>query len=99
MLATDMRAGLAAIVADGVDQRFACLDADRIVAAVDVERDIEFLVHWCIYWLRGSTSEIFPPPCRSTSSLERTTIGNVSRRLNGLQASMTRRALRGSSAA
>ena len=36
VLAADMGAGLAAIVADGVDQRFARLDPDRIIAAVDV---------------------------------------------------------------
>ena len=41
VLAADMGAGLAAIVADGVDQRAPRLDPDRIVAAVDVERDVE----------------------------------------------------------
>ena len=45
VLAADMGAGLPAIVADGVDQRFARLDADRVIAAVDVERDVEFFVH------------------------------------------------------
>jgi hypothetical protein len=42
MLAADMRTGLPALVADGVDQRLARLDADRIVAAVDIERDVDF---------------------------------------------------------
>ena len=45
----------------------------------------------------GSTSENFPRTWSSTFRLARTTIGKVSRRLNGLQASMTTRALRGSS--
>jgi hypothetical protein len=45
VLAADMGAGLAAIVADGVDQGFARLDADRIVAAVDAKRDVKFFVH------------------------------------------------------
>ena len=45
VLAADMGPGLAAIVADGVDQRAPRLDPDRIVAAVDVERDVEFFGH------------------------------------------------------
>src|SRR5579862_6158359 len=49
--------------------------------------------------LFGNTSENFPRTKSSTSWLARTTIGNVSRRLNGLQASITTRALRGSSLA
>src|SRR5580700_9664066 len=45
VLAADMGAGLAAVIADGVDQRLARLDADRIIAAVDGERDVGFFVH------------------------------------------------------
>ena len=97
VLAADMGAGLAAIVADGVDQRLARLDADGIIAAVDGKRDVELFGHALNTQLRGSTSENLPRTSASTSSLDRTTIGNVSRRLNGLQASITTRALRGSS--
>src|SRR5580698_131405 len=97
VLAADMGASLAAIVADGVDQRLARLDADRIIAAVDGERDVELFGHALNAQPRGSTSENLPRTSASTSSLDRTTIGNVSRRLNGLQASITTRALRGSS--
>ena len=45
VLAADMGAGLPAVVADGVDQRAPRLDPDRIVAAVDGERDVDFLGH------------------------------------------------------
>src|SRR5215470_7389261 len=95
MLAADMRAGLPAIVADGIDQRLAWLDPDRVLAAVDGQRDVGLVGH---RKLRGSTSLNFLMMRSSSASLLRTTIGNVSRRLNGLQASMTTRALRGSSA-
>src|SRR5271170_4141074 len=53
MLAADMGAGQPAIVADGVDQRFARLDPNRIIAAVDVQGDVEFFVH---------ASTLFPSP-------------------------------------
>src|SRR5262245_48528816 len=39
VLATDVGAGLAAVVADRIDERAARLDADRILAPVDYERD------------------------------------------------------------
>src|SRR6202035_1407927 len=45
VLAADMGAGLAAIIADGVDQGFARLNPRRIVAAVDIERNVGFFVH------------------------------------------------------
>ena len=45
MLAADMGPGLSAIVADRVDQRAARLDPDRVVAAVDAQRDIDLLGH------------------------------------------------------
>src|ERR1700728_527081 len=96
VLAADMGTGLAAIVADGIDQRLARLDADRIIAAVDSQRDVELFGHACTQ-PRGSTSENLLRTNASTTSLDRTTMGNVSRRLNGLQASITTRALRGSS--
>src|SRR5215831_11084101 len=100
MFAADMGAGLPAIVADRVDQRFARLDPDRIIAAVDVQYDVEFFVHGHFQEIqRGSTSENFLRTRSSTSLLARTTSGKLSRRLNGLQASITTRALRGSSAA
>ena len=40
MLAADMRAGLAAILADRVGQRLARLDADGVVAAIDGEGNV-----------------------------------------------------------
>src|ERR1700724_2820918 len=46
VLAADMRAGLPAVVADGVDQRLARLDPDRMVAPVDVEGDLALLGHF-----------------------------------------------------
>ena len=45
VLAADVGAGLTAVVADGVDQRAPRLDPNGIVAAVDVERDVDFLGH------------------------------------------------------
>ena len=45
MLATDMRAGLPAFVADGIDQRLARLDADGVIAPVDGQRDVELVSH------------------------------------------------------
>ena len=51
VLAADMGAGLAAVVADGIDQRLARLDADVVRAAVDGERDVDFVTHQ-----RGRTS-------------------------------------------
>ena len=53
MLAADMGAGLPAIVANGVDQSAARLDADRIIPAVDVERDVEFFVHRAVHFGNG----------------------------------------------
>ena len=94
VLAADMRAGLPAIVADGVDQRLARLDADGVVAAVDGQRDVEFFDY--VGHQRGNTSLNFWTMRWSSSLLLRTTTGNVSRRLNGRQASITTRALRGS---
>jgi hypothetical protein len=40
-----MRAGLPAVVTDCIDQGFARLDPDGIIATVDIERDVEFFVH------------------------------------------------------
>ena len=45
VLTTDMRPGLAAFVADGVDQRAARIDADAVAAPVDGERDLALLGH------------------------------------------------------
>src|SRR5262249_5841877 len=45
VLAADMRSGLAAIVADRVDQRAPRIDADVIAAAVDGEREVALLGH------------------------------------------------------
>src|SRR5262249_33660667 len=92
VLATDMGAGLPAVVADGIDQRLAWLDPDGVAAAVDGERDVDLLAH-----RRGSTSLNFAMMRSSSAALLRTTSGKVSRRPNGLQASITTRALRGSS--
>ena len=44
VLAADVGTGLAAIVPDRIDQRFACLDPDRIILPVDIEGDLEFFV-------------------------------------------------------
>src|SRR5579864_5746654 len=63
MLAADMGTGLPAIIADGVDQRFARLDPDRIIAAVDIERDVGFFVH------SGSLEHFSPGPNPLTPSL------------------------------
>ena len=46
VLAADMRAGLAAVLADGVGQRAARLDRDGVVAAVDGQGDGELVGHW-----------------------------------------------------
>ena len=91
VLAADMRAGLAAVVADRVDQRLARLDADRVRAAVDRQRDVDLVAHQ-----RGRMSLNRARMCWSSSVELRTTRGKVSRRPNGLQASITTRALRGS---
>src|SRR5262249_35487932 len=45
VLATDMGAGLAAIVADGVDQRAARIDTDVVAPAVDGQRELALLGH------------------------------------------------------
>src|SRR5215207_1196008 len=95
MLAADVRAGLAAVLADRIDQRFARLDVNGVVAAVDAKGDVNFIGHSKSYHF-GRNAPNFPRTRSSTSWLARTTIGNVSRRPNGLQASMTTRALRGS---
>ena len=91
VLAADMGAGLAAVVADRVDQGLARLDADRVRRAVDGQRDVDFLTHQ-----RGRMSLNRATMCWSSSVELRATRGKVSRRLNGLQASITTRALRGS---
>src|SRR5262249_56117287 len=98
MVGGDMGGGLAAIGANRIDQRFARLDPDRIIATVDIQRDIEFFIH-DLCNQRGSTSANFLRTRSSTSLLARTTTGKLLRRLNGLHASITTRALRGSSAA
>src|SRR5262249_19195760 len=92
MLAADMRAGLAAVIADSVDQGLARLDTDRVRLAVDRQRDVDLVTHQ-----RGRTSLKRSRMCWSSSVELRATSGKVSRRLNGLQASITTRALRGSS--
>src|SRR5262249_49549607 len=84
---------LPAIVADGVDQRLARLDSDRVVAPVDVQRDVDLLAH------RGRSLANFVRICASSSLLDRASIGKVSRRDHGRVASITMRALRGSSGA
>src|SRR5271167_2424419 len=45
VLAADMSPGLATVVANGIHQRAPRLDPDRIVAAVDVERNVELFGH------------------------------------------------------
>ena len=131
VLAADMGPGLAAVVADGVDQGAPRLDPDRIVAAIDVERDVEFVggrrtddggpmngvracaAHVPLSVVRLSVVRPLSSVLRhrpfgrnaanlarmraSSSLLERASMGKVSRRAHGLQASMTTRALRGSS--
>ena len=54
VLAADMRAGLAAVVADRIDQRLARLDADVVLAAVDRQRDVDFIVTASVHF--GSMS-------------------------------------------
>src|SRR5262249_26074929 len=135
--------------ADDVDESAARLGPHRVIAAVDVERDVEFLGHGLPHAGRHSGARAFarepgihnPRPVvmdsgfglsgrpgmtvieirvigkptrflqapfginfanfartrASSSLLERASIGNESRRAHGLQASMTTRALRGSS--
>ena len=95
MLAADMRAGLPAIVTDRIDQGLARLDPDGVVATIDGQRDVDLVTHTG-QGPRGSTSLNFLMMRSSSSLLLRTTIGNVSRRPNGRQASITTRALRGS---
>jgi hypothetical protein len=43
VLATDMRPGQPAFVADDIDQRLSRLDPDRMVMPVDVELEFDFL--------------------------------------------------------
>ena len=45
MLATDMGSGLSAIFTDGIGQRAPRFDGDRVIAAVDIDRDRGFLAH------------------------------------------------------
>jgi hypothetical protein len=45
VLAAEVRAGEAAIVADGIDQGAARIDADTVAASVDRERDLALLAH------------------------------------------------------
>ena len=45
VLAADMRAGLTAILADGIGQRAARLDAHGVRPAVDVQRDVDLPAH------------------------------------------------------
>src|SRR5258706_253602 len=45
VLAADMGAGQPAVVADDVDQRAPRFGAHRVVATIDVERDVEFIGH------------------------------------------------------
>ena len=47
VLAADMGAGLAAILADGIGQRAARLDSDGVVAAIDGERDARLCRSCC----------------------------------------------------
>src|SRR5712671_623385 len=95
MLAAHMRAGLAAVFADRIGKCLARLDPNAMVAPVDVERDGKFIGSFVIH-RRGRMSLNFSMIRASSSLLLRTTSGNVSRRLKGLQASITTRALRGS---
>src|SRR5262249_23249524 len=94
VLAADMGAGLAAVVADGIDQGAARLDPDSVVAAPDVAGDVGLLGDQNPF---GRSLPNFALMRASSSLLERASIGNVSRRDHGRQASMTMRALRGSS--
>ena len=52
MLATNMRSGLPAIFTDGIGQRTARFDGDRVIAAVDIHRDRGFLAHAAFSALR-----------------------------------------------
>jgi hypothetical protein len=45
VLATDMRSGLPAFIADGIDQSAARFHADGMITPVDGELYIDFLVH------------------------------------------------------
>src|SRR4029078_424677 len=45
VLAADMRPGLTAIVADGIDQGSTWVDAHAVAASVDGQRDLAFLDH------------------------------------------------------
>jgi hypothetical protein len=45
VLATDMRPGQPAFVADDIGQRLSRLDPDRMVMPVDVELEFDFLSH------------------------------------------------------
>jgi hypothetical protein len=45
VLAADMRSGLPAFVADGIDQSAARLQANDVIAPVDSELDVDFFVH------------------------------------------------------
>src|SRR6185436_5789623 len=45
MLAADVRPRLSAFVADGIDQRLARFDRDRVGAAVDRKHDVAFFTH------------------------------------------------------
>ena len=49
MLAADMGAGLAAIFADGVDQRAARFDANAVRSPVDRQRDFASLAHAIVF--------------------------------------------------
>ena len=58
VLAADMRAGLTAILADGIGQRAARLDAHGVRLAVDVQRDVVLLAH-----------EFLFPACRNAARM------------------------------
>src|SRR5262249_18031655 len=60
VLAAYMGAGLPAVVADGVDQRLARLDAYVVVAPVDVEGDVDFFGH-------GTTRRVGKIACSVTA--------------------------------
>jgi hypothetical protein len=45
MFATDVRAGLPAILTNSVGQGAPWLDGNRMVAAVDGEGDVRFVIH------------------------------------------------------
>ncbi len=92
VLAADMGAGLAAVVADRIDQRLARLDADVVRAAVDRQRDVDLVTHQRGRMSLNSRQDVLVELLAEL----RTTRGKVSRRPNGLQASITTRALRGS---